>query len=310
MQLIDHTPYISESGEISLSNQILAALKYGTAWYPEIKAQKIVIDNLSYNLDKGYTLLHNIVLPGTQATIPLILVGPAGVSVIVVTNLKGAYQAKGDNWEVFEGGKSRSVKSNLMVLTSKMARAVQLYLNKQNIEVAEVDGVLICSDPGMHIESSRPIVRVVMRDAIEHFVITLNRSIPTLANNTAETIIKRLTNPGSIESPVIESPTPEVEEIVTEPVISSAEVSALDDVFPWADSSLDFEFKDDPTKDLEKPFSNVPESSMETSPLPHAQKSDSKQFYFDKKQWILLICFAVVEIAILLMFFWLVYSNS
>jgi len=309
MKLIDHTPYISESGEISLSNQIQATLKYGTAWYPEIKAQKIVIDYLNYNLDKGYTLLRNIVLPGIQATIPLILVGPAGVNVIVVTNLKGAYQAKGDNWEVIEGGKNRSAKSNLVVLTSKMARAVQHYLKKRGIEDTEVDGVLICSDPGMHVESSRPIVRVVMRDAIEHFVITLNRSSPTLSGNAAQTIINWLSNPQSIQPPA-----PEVEEIVAQPVAqpvdSSVEVPALDDVFPWADNSLDFEFKDDPSRDLEKPFSNAPEPLKKSSPVKHTQQSDSKQFYFDKKQWILLICFGVVEITILLVFFWLVYSNN
>jgi hypothetical protein len=305
MKLIDHTPYLTESGKISFRNQILATLKYGTEWYPEIKAQKIVIDNLNNNLDKGYTLLVNIILPGSQATIPLILVGPAGVSVLVVTNLKGAYQAKGDNWEVIEGGKSRSVKSNLMVLASKMARAVQLYLKKQGIGTIEVDGVLICSEPGMHVESSRPIVRVIMRDAIEHFAITLNHSTPSLTSNTAQSIIDWLANPQANQPAA-----PKVEEFVVQPVASSAEVSALDDVFPWADNSLDFEFKDDPTRDLEKPFSNAPEPPMESFQVQHAQQPDAKQFYFDKKQWILLICFGVVEIAILLVFFWLVYSNS
>lgn len=305
MILIDHTPYLSDSGDVSFGNQIRATLKYGSAWYAEIKAQKIVIDNLNYNLDKGYTLLRNIVLPGSQATIPLILVGPAGVSVIVVTNLKGAYRAKGDNWEVIEGGKTRSVKSNLIVLTSKMARAVQLYLKKRGFEDIEVDGVLICSDPGMHVESSRPIIRVIMRDAIDHFVVTINHSSPTLTIDKALTIVNWLVDPQSIKPPA-----QVVEKIGTQPMESPAEVSSLDDVFPWADNSLDFEFKDDPTQDLEKPFSYTPEALLESSPVQHAQPSNSKPFNFDKKQWILLISFAVVEIAILLMFFWLIYSNS
>jgi len=305
MKLIDHTPYLTESGDISLRNQILASLKYGSAWLPEIKAQKIIIDSLNYSLEKGYTLLRNIELPGSQVTIPLILVGPAGVKVIVVTNLKGAYQAKGDNWEVIEGGRSRSLKSNLMVLTSKMARAIQHYLNKQGVEDVEVDGVLICSDPGMHVESTRPIIRVVMRDAIEHFVISLNRSAPTLTGNKAQTIVNLLVNPQSPEPPAEET-----EEVAEHPVESPVEVSSLDDVFPWADNSLDFEFKDDPSQDLEKPFSNSPEPPVESSTVHHPQTSNPNKFLFDKKQWILLISFAVVEIAILLMFFWLVYSNS
>jgi hypothetical protein len=305
MQLIDHTPYLSESGEISLRNQILAALKYGTTWYPEIKAQKIVVDTLNRNLAKGYTLLRNIVLPGSMATIPLILVGPAGVSVIVVTNLKGTYQAKNDNWEVFEGGKSRSARSNLLVLTSKMARAVQYYLTKQGIEAIEVDGVLICVEPGMHVESSRPIVRVVMRDAIEHFVVTLNHASSSLAGNIARTIVSLLSDAQSIQPPA-----PAVEESVPQPMDDSVEIPVLDDVFPWSDNSLDFEFKDDPAQDLEKLFSNSPEPLEESSPVQQESRSNSEQFYFDKKQWILLISFFVVEIIILLVFFWLVYTNS
>jgi hypothetical protein len=305
MKLIDHTPYISESGEISLGNQILAALKFGAAWYPEIKAQQIVVDSLNRNLAKGYSLLRNIVLPGSQATIPLILVGPAGVSVIVVTNLKGTYQAKSDNWEVIEGGKNRLARSNLLVLTSKMARAVQFYLKKQGLEATEVDGILICADPGMHVESTRPIVRVVMRDAIEHLVVSLNHSSPTLTGNAAQTIVSMFTDPQSIQ-PAGST----VDEFTAQPVDSSAEIPAPDDVFPWSDNSLDFEFKDDPSQDLEKPFSNTPEPLFESSPAQQDRQSDPKKFYFDKKQWILLICFGVVEITILLVFFWLVYSNS
>lgn len=306
MKLIDHTPYLSESGEISLGNQIKAALKFGSDWYPEIKAQQIVIDNLNRHLEKGYSLLRNIVLPGSQATIPLILVGPSGVNVIVVTDLKGTYQAKGDSWELIEGGKSRSTRSNLLVLTSKMARAVQHYLKKHDLAMEELEGVLISSDPGMHIESSRPIVRVVMRDAIDHFAASLNRSEPILTGSMVETIVNMLSNPNAIQTPV-----PALKESAAQPVTSSTTAPpAFGEAFPWSDDSLEFDFKDDPTRDLEKPFSNIPEPLVESYPDPKVRQPDSKMFYFDKKQWTLLILFAIVEITILLVFFWLVYSNS
>lgn len=308
MNLIDHTPYLSASGEISFLNQIRASLKYGAAWLPEIQSQKIVIDTLNYSLVKGYTLMRNIILPGSEATIPLILVGPAGVSVIVVTNLKGTYQAKGDKWEIIEGGKSRSAKTNLMVLTSKMTRAVQLYLKRQGIEVAAVDGVLICSDPGMHVDSTRPIVRVILRDAIEHYVTTINHSSPILAGKMAQTIVNRLINPQESQTPAAEVAQ------VAQPMVGTPEVSALDDVFPWADhdnnGSLEFEFIDDGTQDLEKPFGNTPDTPVVPSPVQLAQQSVKNHFSFDKKQWTLLIAFGVVEITILVVFFWLITSNS
>lgn len=312
MKLIDHTPYLSANGEVSFTNQILAALKYGYSWYPEIKAQQVVIDHLNRNLTKGYTLLRNIILTGSNATIPLILVGPAGIFVIVVTHLKGTYQAKGDSWEVLEGGKSRQTRSNLLVLTSRMARAIQRYLNKQGLELASVDGILISANPGMHIESVRPIVRVVMRDAIEHFVVSINHSSTNLTTSMSQTIISMLTDPESlqpsaapakVQQPISEEPGAQFEE-------SSAPVPALSEVLPWSGDNLGFEFKEDSAQELEKPFSYEPEPYSESAPVQQPRQSDTKQFYFDKKQWILLICFGVVEIIILLVFFWLVYSNS
>ncbi|OGN74413.1 MAG: hypothetical protein A2X25_05865 [Chloroflexi bacterium GWB2_49_20] len=311
MKLIDHTPYLTANGEVSFTNQILAAMKYGYSWYPEIKAQQVVIDNLNSNLTKGYTLLRNITLPGSNATIPLILVGPAGIFVIVVTHLKGTYQAKGDNWEVLEGGKNRQTRSNLLVITSRMARAIQRYLNKQGLELASVDGILISTDPGMHIESVRPIVRVVMRDAIEHFVVSINHSGTTLTTNKSQTIVSMLTEPEShlpSESVNTQQPLSKIPE--AQPENGSAPVPKLSEVLPWSGEDLGFEFKEDPTQELDRPFSYEPEPYTDLVPVPQQRQSDSKQFYFDKKQWILLICFGVVEIIILLVFFWLVYSNS
>jgi hypothetical protein len=311
MKLIDRTPYLSKNGEISFINQILATLKYGSAWYPEIKAQQIVVDILNRNLSKGYTLLRNITLPGSNVNIPLILVGPADVQVIVVTHIKGTYQAKDDTWGEFEGEKIRTPRSNLLVLTSRMARAVQYYLTKQGLKLSSVDGVLIASDPGMHIESVRPIIRVVMSDAIEHFVASINQASSTISASTAQTIITLLTEPQSIQSSAPAKAQPPIYgEQKAQPGESSAPAPELSEVLPWSGENLGFEFKEDSTQDLEKPFSSGPESHIESSPSQQLRQPDSKPFLFDKKQWILLAAFGVVEIIILLVFFWLIISNS
>lgn len=224
---------------------------------------------------------------------------------MVVTNLKGIYQAKSDNWQVIEGGKPRSTRSNLLVLTSKMARAVQLYLIKRGIKDVEVDGALMCVEPGMHVQSSHPIVRVVMRDAIEHFAISLNQASSKLTGNIVHTIVNVLADPRSIQARAAA-----VEASAPQPGDDSAGNPAPEDIFPWSTNDLDFEFKDDPSRNLEKPFSYSPETTLESSPVQRKRQSAPIQFSFDKNQWILLICFGVVEIIILLVFFWLVYSNS
>ena len=310
MKIIDHTPYLSENGEISFTNQILAALKFGYSWYPEIKSQQVVIEILNNNLAKGYTLLRNITLPGSKATIPLILVGPAGVNVIFVTNLKGNYEAKGDNWSLIEGNKVQTTQSNLLVITSRMARAIQRYLDKQGIEISNVDGILVAADPGMHIDSVRPIVRVVLSDAIEHFAVTLNNSSASLDSGLAQIIIRQLTElkineqqaSSVVQSPIIDTALPLGEK---DPI----PVPEIGELLPWSGDDLGFEFSEDHAQDHEKPFSSLPEPYVEPPQDRKSNLVNSKPLHFDKKQWILLIAFGVVEIIILMIFLWLIFIN-
>jgi hypothetical protein len=306
MKIIDQTPYISENGEVTFINQIKASLKFGFSWLPEIRSQQIVIDYLNRNLTKGYTLLRNIVLPGSDVTIPLILVGPAGL--LLTTHLKGTFQAKGDNWGLIEDGKTKQTHTNLLVRTSRMGRAIQRYLAKQGEENTNVDGILIATDPGMHIESVRPIVRVVMMDAIEHFIVSINHSSLTLSPGKVQTLVNLLTEPASLPLPV-----PPVEAAASPALgqeTKSEPVPELNELLPWSGDNLDFEFNEDSSQAQEKPFSSSPEPYLETSPVQQLPLPASKPFLFDKKQWILLIAFGVVEIIILLIFFWMILSNS
>jgi hypothetical protein len=311
MKIIDHTPFLNEVGEISFFNQIQATLKYGYSWYPEVKAQKVVIDIMSRSLNKGYTLLRNITLPGSQAIIPLILIGPAGVYALFVTHLKGNYQAKGEIWGALEGNKVQTSNSNLLVLTSKMAKSLQRFLDKQGIELSNVDGALIAADPGMHIESVRPIVRVVLSDAIEHFAVTINNSSTIINSLMAQTIIRQLTEPKispqqapiNVQPPIVGIKVPQ-----TEP--NSAPVPEIGELLPWSGDNLGFDYKEDDAQDLEKPFGLGLQPQDDLSPIIEKPPVNSKRLHFDKKQWILLISFGLVEIIILLVFFWMVLINS
>ena len=313
MKLIDHTPYLNEMGEVSFTNQIMAALKYGYSWYPEIKAQKIVIDIMSRTLNKGYTLLRNITLPGSQANIPLILIGPAGVFVFFVTHLKGNYQAKGENWGAIEGNKVQTTGFNPLVLASKMAKSIQRYLEKQGIELSSVDGVLIAADPGMHIESVRPVARVVLSDAIEHLAVTINNSSTNLDSLMAQTIIRQLTEPKinqpqtpipiNVQPPIVEKKDPQTDQ-------DSAPVPEIGELLPWSGDNLGFDFNDDAAQDNEKPFGLNPQPQEEPSPENKKPQLNSKRLQFDRRQWILLISFGVVEIIILFVFFLMIYLNS
>jgi hypothetical protein len=307
MKTIDRTPYLTKNGEISFLNRLRAEMKFGSSWYPEIKAQQVVMDILNRDLSKGYTLLRNIALPGSEAIIPLILLGPAGAFVIYVTTLKGNYQAKGDNWGSLEHKKVRAASPNLMVLTSRMARGVQHYLGKQGIELSNVDGILIATDPGMHIESVRPLVRVVLSDAIELFARSLNNSFSVLESGMSQIIINRLTEPGA-DVHQVPSDTPQASPQVQADQAAEATpgVPEIGDVLPWAVSNPDVIEEKEPANITGEPADPYLELEKDLTPKDKKVMKGSTLFQFNTRQWLLLISFGIVEIIILLVFFWII----
>jgi len=193
MKVIDQTPFFNEKGEISFMDRLKAIMKYGNGWIAQIKAQKSVIAVLEKNLDKGYTLLSNVTPPGLETSIPMILVGPAGVFVMYVTNLTGMFRAKGDQWGTITGSTFKPEKPNLLTRTERMARAVQVYLQRQGYtDLTSVEAILLCSDPSVHVDSLRPIIRVVMRDALERFAVSMTQARVVLSPEAVHDLVSRL----------------------------------------------------------------------------------------------------------------------
>ena len=117
------------------------------------KRKRIIIIQLDRVLEKGFVLIRNLTLPGSDIVEPIILIGQGGVYVIYVTHLRGQYEAKGDQWNVDNNGRPQPASINLMSLTSRLARALGRYLQMQKIDLpVQVEPVLIAADPGMHIE--------------------------------------------------------------------------------------------------------------------------------------------------------------
>ena len=161
------------------------------------------------SLDRKYTLLRNITLPGLDACIPIILVGPAGIYVCVVTDKAGMYRAKGDQWGIISGEIFKPDKINLVTRTEQFARAVQVYLQNQGrFDIPGVEPVLLCTNPSIHVDSIRPIVRIVLRDALERFIISISEISPVIGQDIVIKVVDFITNPVSTQFP---SPIPAVE---------------------------------------------------------------------------------------------------
>lgn len=195
MKLIDRTPFF-QNGQISTTDRLKAIWKYGASWLKEVEAQQVVIEALERGLARGYTLLRNVTLPGLDIEIPLILIGPTGIYVLYVTPLRGTYRARGEEWGSIEGESFRPARVNLLRRTARLGRAVQVYLQKQGFtDLPPVETALLCSDPGLIVESIRPIVRVVQRDALERFAVSISQARVVLAGDRIQQIVNRILNP-------------------------------------------------------------------------------------------------------------------
>jgi hypothetical protein len=193
MKIVDKTPYRSEAGEIDILGRLQGTLKYGLTWYNRIQAQDAVIAIMEKQLGNSYTLLRNHTLPNTEINLPLVLVGPPGVSLINVTHEHGVYRAKDDEWGTIAGDRFVPARINQIQRTLAFGRVLQVYLDRQGFKDAlTVDSILMAADPGMHIESTRPAVRIVMSDALERFAVSLGQGRLILNAPTANDIVQAI----------------------------------------------------------------------------------------------------------------------
>jgi len=305
MKIIDKTPLQNTKGEVDLFARLQGTLKYGFSWYPELQAQKAVIEQLNRMIEKGFVLIRNFTLPDSEIVIPLTLIGPGGIYVIYVTHVKGFIEAKGEEWNIKSGDSTRPAGINLLSRVTRLARALQVYLKRMKIDVpAPVEPVLIAADPGAHIESMRPVARVVMSDAINLFARSLLQARPILRTDTIYNLAERIVNPRPpLEAPP--QPIPSAQE--PQPPISRAkaifDASERAEPFNPADLSFAFEGEEQPLQ----PSQGVPPHLRETSPAvplpqPETAPQTGRLFGMTLPQVALLAGMLVVECCVLIGF--------
>lgn len=160
----------------------------------ELRAQEALIATLQRLLDNRYILLRNIDLEEAGVVIPLILVGPSGVRVIYPSTLKGVFRAREENWEQLDDRSQRFLllQPNLLTRAQAMAQAVSAFLAKRGFQLPEAEGALYFSDPGIHVETVRPVVRVVLADALERYIASSSQSRALLDPETVQRIVNAL----------------------------------------------------------------------------------------------------------------------
>jgi hypothetical protein len=295
MKVFDETPYQSDKGKISLLGSLQGTLKYGFSWYPGLKAQKIVIAQLMKPLERGFTLFRNHMLEKTGIIIPLILIGPPGMYVLYATHLRGMYRARGNAWETMVGELAQPARPNLLTLTARLARVLQVYLQRQGLDVGEVKPVLLAVDPGMQIESARPSVRVVMSDALERFAVSIAQERPILKSEAVRELVERVQHPRSAkpaQATAAASPAPPPpstpEQAPPSPLPSSGETEPKS---PLDFGEISFAFEDD-----------VPQSRTWIGTLPVPGRPASGRRRLSGIQLGILIAIGIIEVCVLIAF--------
>jgi hypothetical protein len=103
-----------------------------------------------------------------------------------------------------------------------MARAVDVYLAKNAVPSPRAQPVLLCANPHMFVECTRPIARVIMGDTIELFAASLSKETPVTTPQITREIVEMMApgttvvrspmtrlNPSALEPEETDAPTPE-----------------------------------------------------------------------------------------------------
>jgi hypothetical protein len=313
MKIIDKTPFQNEKGEIPLWDRLQGTLKYGQSWYTDLQAQKVIIDQLNRLFEKGFVLIRNLTLPGSEIVEPIILIGPGGVYVIHVTHLRGQYEAKGDQWNKRDNsGQSQPAPINLMSRVIRLAKALERYLQIQGIDLSfHVEPFLIAADPGMHVDTMRPAVRVVQSDAIKQFAASLIQAPPMLRYDIYD-LADRIVSPRPKSEPAPQAGMPPAASgnaPVPAPTDPAARAHAIfnanEQARPLNPSELSFALQDESAQQAQA----IPENLREPNPAQPLPELPVKRKGMSPIQWAVLGLIVLVEFCILVGFAFLIFPG-
>jgi hypothetical protein len=146
-------------------------------------AQERIVARLHRGLpDNRFILLRNLTLSSFSTPIPLTLVGPTGIYTFHVSGMKGLFRVKEDSWSEMNKTTRRyqPARVNLIRLSASYAQAAGAYLDQKGRAHPEITPALLFSHPGVHVESVRPAIRLVLMDGIDRFIASLAQKVEVL----------------------------------------------------------------------------------------------------------------------------------
>lgn len=191
MKVVENSKLKRKDSVSSPMSDVISSIKSGLNITEAVQAEDAVIASLKRMLDNRYVILRDVILPGLKVPIPLVLVGPTGVRVLTPSSMRGVYRAQGENWEQMDERRRdfKPAQPNMIMRAQLLARAVEKFLAERGYELPEVESVLIFTDPGVHIETVRPVVRVILIDGLDRFTAGLAQGYPILEKDEIQKVV-------------------------------------------------------------------------------------------------------------------------
>jgi len=292
-------------------------LKFGFSWPNELAAQKAIITFFDRNLEKGYTLIRNIALGASVIMVPLILLGPTGIYVIHVTYLRGRYEARGDQWNEASGEGYKPAPINLIQQTARMAAAVKVFIERQGVKLPiNIEPVLIAGDPGLHVESVRPAVKVLMIDGIRSFTSMLATGRPVLKVEAVHEFTERLINPRPPKKETTASaasgPRPAWEERKTQPPQEASRArtifNAAEEAKPFDPADFDFAIAEEGS--AVEALTPPPSETTPDQDLPQVKSQSKRTLGMTRLQLAIVVMLVLAFLCILAVFAYLFFFST
>ena len=227
MKIIDLTTQASDEGKPSVFSFINKLFSEGKQKQTEQDAQNEVISRMDVALGNDFTLIRDIKIPGLGTSIPMALVGPPGVFVLYASAVKGTFRARGDAWlKLDNSGNMRNSNPNLPNRTRLYAEAIRKFLAQNGFPGAEIDPILLFTQPEAFVENIKAPIRMVMCDGMESYSESLRLLNPAFSPEEQVAVVRWLSNPEG-KLTITDEIAAEGDEIAPQPVIMpSAEPSA------------------------------------------------------------------------------------
>lgn len=173
MKLIDYTRQPKTPGFLQEWLERLQA--WVPFWFSEKIAHERLVARLNRDLDNRFLLLKNLPLGDSPELTPYVLIGPPGLVVLNVSTQKGIYRARDESWWELSKTSRRyqPAHHNLIRQTLGLTQRFKTFLEQQSFSCPALLPVLLFTDPGVHVETSRPAVRIVLADGIKNLIANL-----------------------------------------------------------------------------------------------------------------------------------------